>query len=248
MKGQLPKQLREAIAGVTAKRPRTVLDHILEHGRITTEELRDQYGYNHPPRAKRDVVEQGIPLRITRVRGSDGRSIAAYELDVEAAVQTGKGGGRRAIPKRIKQTLMDAAACTCAVCDTQYAATFLQADHRVPFEVAGEPGDGHIRTTYQLLCRACNRAKSWTCEHCANWSVRDPSVCTTCYWAQPEEYAHIAMSEERRIELVIRGRDVEWFDRLVLALRRRGISVQRFARESVRRSSGRQGSVPKEGR
>ncbi len=34
---------------ITAKRPKTVIDHILKHGFITTEELKDNYGYNHPP-------------------------------------------------------------------------------------------------------------------------------------------------------------------------------------------------------
>ncbi len=235
MANELPKELRDAVSRVTAKRPRIVLDHILRHGRVTTQELRDEYGYNHPPRAKRDVVEQGIPLRTTRVRAPDGRSIAAYELDLEAVVEGRKSGGRQAIPKHIRQALMDATGCTCAVCETQYPPTLLQADHRVPFEVAGEAPQGGVGSLYQVLCRACNRAKSWSCEHCANWTARDPLTCATCYWAHPEQYAHIAMSEERRIELVIRGRDVEWFDRLVAALRRRGISVERFAVDSLRR-------------
>jgi hypothetical protein len=239
MEHRLPRRLREAISRVTAKRPRTVLDHILKHGRITTEELRDQYGYNHPPRAKRDVVEQGIPLRTTRVRGSDGRSIAAYELDLEAAIETRKSGGRRAVPKRVKQALMEATNCTCAMCEGQYPATFLQVDHRIPFEVAGESAPGDLETVYQLVCRACNRAKSWSCEHCENWTARKASICRTCYWARPDAYAHIAMSEERRIGIVIRGEDVEWFDRLTAALRRRGISVQSFAVEALRRRAKR---------
>lgn len=65
---------------ITAKRPKTVIDHILKHGFITTEELKDNYGYNHPPRAVRDVRENGIPLETFRVTGSDGRKIAAYRF------------------------------------------------------------------------------------------------------------------------------------------------------------------------
>jgi len=34
---------------VTAKRPHTVIQHILEHGYVTSQELKDIYGYNHPP-------------------------------------------------------------------------------------------------------------------------------------------------------------------------------------------------------
>lgn len=58
----LPDDFVKKCKAVTAKRPRTVIKHILEHGYITTEELREKYGYNHPPRAARDVREQGIPL------------------------------------------------------------------------------------------------------------------------------------------------------------------------------------------
>lgn len=56
----IPDAIRVLCATVTAKRPRTVIDHILKHGYVTTEELKEQYGYDHPPRAARDVREQGI--------------------------------------------------------------------------------------------------------------------------------------------------------------------------------------------
>ena len=58
-----PKEFIKLLQSVKAKRPKTVIDHILKHGQITTEELKDTYGYNHPPRAARDVREQGIPLK-----------------------------------------------------------------------------------------------------------------------------------------------------------------------------------------
>jgi len=57
-----PKEFLDLINGVEAKRPRTVIQHILKHGHITSQELKDLYGYNHPPRAVRDVREHGIPL------------------------------------------------------------------------------------------------------------------------------------------------------------------------------------------
>lgn len=38
---------------MTDKRPKAVIDHILKHGLITTDELKPLYGYNHPPRAAR---------------------------------------------------------------------------------------------------------------------------------------------------------------------------------------------------
>lgn len=75
-----PKAFLELLESVTEKRPRTVIQHILKHGYITSQELKDLYGYNHPPRAARDVREHGIPLVIYRVEGADGRKIAAYNL------------------------------------------------------------------------------------------------------------------------------------------------------------------------
>ena len=50
------------ISKIKNKRARIVIDHILKNGFITTEDLEKEYGYNHPPRAARDVRETGIPL------------------------------------------------------------------------------------------------------------------------------------------------------------------------------------------
>ena len=77
---EYPKEFLDLLESVTAKRPRTVIQHILKHGFITSQELKDLYGYNHPPRAVRDVREYGIPLVTYRVMGSDGRKIAAYKF------------------------------------------------------------------------------------------------------------------------------------------------------------------------
>lgn len=63
---------------VDAKRARTVIDHILNHGIISNEELSDLYGYDHPPRAIRDVRENGIPLVTHRVTSpKTGRRVGA---------------------------------------------------------------------------------------------------------------------------------------------------------------------------
>jgi len=78
-----PPELLSFIERVKAKRARAVLQHILKNGSVTTEELRDVYGYNHPPRAARDVRELGIPLRTETVLGSGGRRLAQYTIDVD---------------------------------------------------------------------------------------------------------------------------------------------------------------------
>jgi hypothetical protein len=135
---RIPKQIVDRMRKVTAKRPRTVLDHILKHGHVTTEELRDRYGYNHPPRAARDVREQGVPLETFRVVGSDGRRIAAYRLAV-----TGRRGkrtheGRRTFSKAFKQYLVERDRSRCQVCSTEMEPRYLQIDHRIPYDVAGD--------------------------------------------------------------------------------------------------------------
>ncbi len=84
----------------------------------------------------------------------------------------------------------------------------IQIDHRVPFEVDGEP---ELQPeNFMLLCGSANRAKSWSCEHCQNWNnLKDKSICLSCYWAYPESYSHIAMRQVRRIDLLWQGKEVE---------------------------------------
>lgn len=65
-KEQYSEEFINKLKSVKAKRAKTVIDHILKHGAISTEELKDVYGYDHPPRAVRDVREQGIPSILSR--------------------------------------------------------------------------------------------------------------------------------------------------------------------------------------
>lgn len=104
-KQELTKHFLEKLAAVKAKRARTVIDHILTHGYITTQELSEKYGYDHPPRAARDVREQGIPLETFRITGTHGRKIAAYRFGDAAKMRRGKLGGRKAWPKKFKERL-----------------------------------------------------------------------------------------------------------------------------------------------
>jgi hypothetical protein len=45
----LPPGFVAALENVTAIRARCVTGHILKHGFIATEDLKNTYGYNHPP-------------------------------------------------------------------------------------------------------------------------------------------------------------------------------------------------------
>src|SRR5208283_925394 len=97
-----------------------------------------------------------------------------------------------------------------------YDARYIQVDHRIPFQVAGEPtGRERDPKDYMLLCGSCNRAKSWSCEHCHNYLVQhDASTCRTCYWGSPQSYSHIALRQIRRLDLVWTEAEVSTFERI----------------------------------
>ncbi len=234
MKQKIPKELLDRIQGVTAKRPRTVLDHIIEHGHVTTEELKEKYGYDHPPRAARDVREQGIPLETFKVESRSGRKIAAYRLDLKAAVHAEKSG-RRQFPKKLKEDLLGMYGPRCAICGAEFDPTYLQVDHRVPYEVAGE-SEGNSPEAFMLLCASCNRTKSWACEHCPNWlEIRKTEICKSCYWANPQTHKHVAMTEIRRADVTWLGDDVKAYDRLRAACEKSGKPIQDGIKKAVAR-------------
>ncbi len=201
---------------VIAKRPRTVIEHILQHGFVTTEELKEQYGYNHPPRAVRDVREHGIPLETFRVTGSDGRKIAAYRFGVFEQAAMGKFSGRTVLSKKLKEALLEKHGCRCCIYREEIAASELQIDHRIPFAIQGDAASGELNPDdFMLLSASANRAKSWCCEHCENWiSFKNRAVCAECYWAYPEQYSHIAMRQQRRIDLLWQGEEISQYEAL----------------------------------
>ncbi len=142
----MPEVSAELLAlcrSVTAKRPKTVIDHILAHGFITTEELKEQYGYNHPPRAVRDVRENGIPVDTFRVTGSDGRKIAAYRFGELSDSSVRKLSERTGLSKRLKDALIAKYGCQCFIYLEVMDERELQIDHRIPYEVGGD-GDGEL--------------------------------------------------------------------------------------------------------
>lgn len=82
---------------ITAKRPRTVIDLIKEHGQITTDEPLG-LGYTHAPRAVRNVREQGVPLETIRVKSAPtGRCMAACVFDDPFKIEAGRIGGRKGL-------------------------------------------------------------------------------------------------------------------------------------------------------
>jgi hypothetical protein len=214
---KLPREILKRISKVTNKRARLVLDTIARRGAITTEELK-RAGYDHPPRAARDVRELGFRLITTRVKGSTGRLIAAYSLDVSAAVEERKSG-RVQLPKRERDAIIAAAGGKCQICGATHD---LQVDHRVPYEVAGESLGGKP-DTYLVLDGSCNRRKSWTCEHCENFAgLRQVNLCQTCYWANPTEHSHVALQPIRRLDVVWQKDEAVAFDAFIRECKREG--------------------------
>ena len=225
-----PKEFLALLESVTAKRPRTVIQHILEHGFITSEELKNTYGYNHPPRAVRDVREYGIPLVTYRVTGTDGRSIAAYKFGDPADVKNSlsKAAGRTVLSKALKQALIEKYGSKCFVYLETMDESVLQVDHRIPYEIGGEH-DEHDIDYYMLLSPSANRAKSWTCEHCENWERKESDFCLHCFWAHPENYEHVAGQYEKIVSVVFTGDEIVDYHKLI------AISGEEKAQDLIKR-------------
>jgi hypothetical protein len=221
---------------ITGKRSRVVIDHILQYGYITTEDLEITYGYNHPPRAIRDVRENGVPIETFRVKNAQGRTIAAYRFGDVTKLQYHKIGGRKTFPTKFKKQLYELAQGKCAICNTLYEARYLQIDHRIPYEVAGTTDDITRIEDYMLVCARCNRAKSWSCEHCANWQhQQDPLICKSCYWHNPTDYYHIATQPLRRVELVWLDDEIEVYDQLAKQAIEAGVAVPAYIKQALKR-------------
>ena len=231
----LPPEFIELLNSVTARRPKTVIDHILQHGFVTTEELRDLYGYNHPPRGARDVRELGIPLETFRVAGSDGRSIGAYRFGDPTAQRSAMLSGRTAFSNTIRNGLIERFGSRCNIYLEDFPERELQIDHRIPFEIAGDAGLSDDLDDYMLLCPSANRAKSWSCEHCDNWEIKDAINCQSCYWAFPESYTHVAMRQLRRLDIVWSGEEISEYDRLAEAADSDGQGLPEFVKAVIRR-------------
>ena len=225
---EVDPRIRALCEKVTSKRPRTVIDHILKHGYITTEEIQTVYGYDHPPRAARDVRENGIPLETYwMVSERTGRRIGAYRFGDPNDIRRGRIGGRRAFSKTFRDALIAHYDSRDAITGERMDARYLQIDHRVPYEVAGEEIYNEANLdAYMLLDASSQRAKSWSCEQCRNWQERrDAAVCRSCFWASPENYTHVAEEQIRRVDVEWRGAEVEAFEKLRARAERQDITV-----------------------
>ena len=195
-----------------SKRAKLVFEHIKMNGQITTEEIREM-GYEHPPRAVRDLREAGIPIKTIRVTSpSSGKRIGAYTFDTSLGID-GKKDGRRALSKRFRKKVIDHYHSRCAICGVQYEDRYLQIDHRTPYEIQGDSNQP-LESEFMPLCASCNRRKSWSCEHCENWLKKKPELCQKCYWSSPQNYEHIALKPIRQVVITWLDEEVELYKKL----------------------------------
>lgn len=233
---ELSAELLELCRMVKAKRPRTVIDHILKYGFITTEELKETYGYDHPPRAVRDVKDHGIPIEMFRVTGKNGRKIAAYRFGTWVEQRVRRLEGRTGLSKDIRKYLLEKYGNKCFIYLEEIDERELQIDHRIPYEVGGDVVDNKPED-FMLLSGSANRAKSWSCEHCENWkNLKQPDICVSCYWAYPENYQHIAMRQIRRLDILWQGNEVAEYDALKRQALEQDKEMPEFVKEILQRT------------
>jgi hypothetical protein len=219
----------ERVREVRNKRAKLVLDTIIENGSITTAELK-QRGYQDPRRAARDVRELGFRLKTKRVT-IDGRSMAQYSFD-DGPIESAKAG-RSAVPKSLRLAIIQAAGGKCQICRSSYN---LQVDHRVPYEVAGE-SLATQQDSFQALCGSCNRLKSWACEHCENWrTIKSAQKCGSCYWSGEAGYSHVALRDERRVDITWERDEVKDYSVISLAAEESGLSVADYLKDRIKHS------------
>ena len=214
----LPEDFREVLESVTNKRARFLIDTILQKGFCSTEDLKN-VGYEHAPRAARDVREMGIPLDTFKIKDSMGKSIAAYKFgnweEMKKTNQLAKTFGRTQLTEKIKNALIDKYGAKCNLYGEEYPARLLQPDHRVPYEIGGDPENMMDLECFMLLSPSANRDKSWACEHCINWSEKNIEMCKLCYFAYPENYEHIAGKKEKRLNIIFSDDDIELYKNVV---------------------------------
>ncbi|NLA64815.1 MAG: HNH endonuclease [Leucobacter sp.] len=193
--------------GRASKRAREVARIILERGACTTTDL-EELGYKHPPRAVKDLKDAGIEIRtitesyVDPSTGNTKRRAKYSVVGVDASKES-----RRQFSKAVSDAVK--ASGKCEVCG---ALPPLQVDHRVPFDIGGETFP-HVLDELMPLCPSCNRSKSWACEHCENWTLKDTDMCRACMWASPHQYDHVAGRQQREIRITLTDpRDVLRFD------------------------------------
>ena len=215
-----------------SRRAALTLDLILKQGSVTTGDL-NAIGYDHPPRAVRDLKDAGLAVDKDMVT-VDGKRMARYFLVTDSSNQ-GRAS-RRPLPLAFRKRLFEIHGHKCSACGGRFLTRFLQADHRVPFEIGGDPEPITLEA-FMPLCGSDNRAKSMSCETCPNWELGSVETCRTCYWHDPDNYQHIATHPERRLTITFQGGQVAIYDRAGDSAQASGQTLPEFTIRALDESS-----------
>ena len=226
MPKDLPESFIKKAKAVTAKRAKTVIDHILKHGHITTEELKNLYGYNHPPRAVRDVREQGIPLETFRMHGQ--RQPKPRGLPLRRPFQDSAGtlAGRKCFCKEFRERHWSNVTAASVACVLTTPSPCMQSTIGAHMKWVAGGGvrhrgfnlDGGLMRQV-LVLRALQQLDGETGPE-GSYDV--------LFGASPASYRHIAMRPVRRLELVWTEQEVAGFDKLSKAAQKRGMPLPDF--------------------
>lgn len=208
-------------------RARKALEFMLARGSVTTGDLKAA-GYDHPPRAVRDLKDAGLVVESNLVNVG-GVRMSRYTL-VDSI--TADFAQRKPIPNAFRKQLFEEHHYRCAVCGGVFITRMLQADHRVPFHIDGDPS-AFLTEDFMPLCGSDNRAKSMSCETCPNWELRDAETCMSCYWHDPEDYQHVATIDERRLTITARGNHVAAIDALKVEAQSAGVTLGELVLERL---------------
>ncbi|WP_239352870.1 hypothetical protein, partial [Snodgrassella communis] len=78
------------------------------------------------------------------------------------------------------------------------------------------------------------RTKSWSCENCKNFKeIKNMNICKECFWAYPENYNHIAMHPQRRLDIVFNNDDIDIYDKMDTLSKENNKSVQILIKEAI---------------
>lgn len=234
---EVKKRVEAEIAARPTGRVAIALREILQHGYVTSAKLQE-LGYPEARRAPMDIKDLGIPIVNGRAKRADGRYIASYSFGRAADLIAGRGRGRGGVPKKFRAKLLKHYGSRDCITDAEMDPRVLTVDHRIPYQIDGDRGLAEQDVSaFMLLDKQSQRLKSWSCEHCPNFLLkRSPQVCSTCFWAFPEKYDHIATEDIRRTEVVWQGGDVPVHDRLQKRAEREGVTVVELLRRLARKA------------
>jgi hypothetical protein len=223
----------DKVIPVASLRARYVIKKILKDGVVNSESIRNR-GYVHGARAVGDVRDQGIPLQTKNIKSSKGKSIAQYTFGKATEIKYHKFGGRVSFPKTLKKTLIEETGLICGISKQKLPIADLQIDHRIPYYISGDISGERNIEDFMLLSRSMQRSKSWACENCKNiLEYFKVETCKNCYWASPENYEHIAMKKERRIDLVFSEEETTIFDTIKQLGAKEEISMQDIIKSAL---------------